>query len=124
MCGQGTTKYTNGNVYVGTCKANVKHGNGSMVWASGDRFDGEWEKGLIHGKGTFTYSDGGKYEGEWEHDQRHGQGTMKHANGNAIASISTFQSAVCPACQLASTKTHVLLARSTLNLLSFTAQQT
>lgn len=50
--GQGTMKYANGDVYVGSWKNGERDGQGTMTYASGSTYTGSWRFGLYHGEGT------------------------------------------------------------------------
>jgi hypothetical protein len=40
----GTTKYSNGDVYTGEFVAGTRHGKGEFTYANQDVYDGEWVK--------------------------------------------------------------------------------
>lgn len=57
MHGQGTYKFTSGNVYSGTWYHGAMHGQGKMEYADGSSYDGQWKQNLMHGAGTFIDTD-------------------------------------------------------------------
>ena len=50
--GPSTSRYSNGDVYVGACKAHVREGSGRCEYANGDAYEGEWLGDEPHGVGT------------------------------------------------------------------------
>lgn len=75
-------KYSNGNVYEGNYKTDVRHGYGKFTWYNGDVYEGNYEKGLRHGYGQITWSNGETYQGNYEKGARHGYGKLTWSNGN------------------------------------------
>ena len=57
--------YSDGSVYVGGWKGNLRSGKGLMTWADGARYEGYWEYGAASGKGKFTHIDGEVFRGLW-----------------------------------------------------------
>jgi hypothetical protein len=49
MEGEGTLRSggAGGGVYIGTSRANVRHGRGHMLWPNGDSYTGQWEGGKM-----------------------------------------------------------------------------
>lgn len=45
-----------------------------MNYSNGDVYDGEWKNNLRHGVGICYYANGDIYEGKWEEDRRNGLG--------------------------------------------------
>jgi hypothetical protein len=41
------------------------HGKGKFFWTDGRMYEGEYKNDLKHGKGIFIWKDGRKYDGEW-----------------------------------------------------------
>ncbi len=80
--GQGTYKYTNGNVYEGEWVDGRKSGQGTQTWANGEKYTGAWSNNREHGQGTKTWPNGDSYTGEWLQGKMSGQGTYKWANGD------------------------------------------
>jgi hypothetical protein len=93
---EGTLRYENGDVYVGTFDADgmkecgvqrfengdeysgeFKNGarfSGIMKFKSGEVYSGDWLDGLFHGSGKIIYENGLKYQGEFQCGNKHGQG--------------------------------------------------
>ena len=80
--GQGTHKYANRDVYIGTLEDGIPHGQGTYTQANGDVYVGEFKDGKRHGHGTYTLANGDVYVGERKDDKRHGHGTYKWADGD------------------------------------------
>jgi hypothetical protein len=51
------------------------HGQGTYKFSSGNVYDGNWDKGLMNGYGRMSYYDGSVYEGNWKNNLMHGDGT-------------------------------------------------
>ena len=79
--GTGSMKYTSG-IYVGTWKNSLRHGEGSYKWTNGDVYSGNWENDKRHGQGQYIWSDGSKYKGNYSHGIRSGYGIYYYTNGN------------------------------------------
>ena len=54
----GTIKYSNGDVYEGGFKGDLRHGDGKYIWANGETYTGEFASGNMHGYGTYTWPEG------------------------------------------------------------------
>lgn len=80
--GEGTYKYTNGNVYSGEWVDGRKNGQGKQTWANGDVYEGGWSNNREHGVGTKTWSSGSAYSGEWLLGKMSGEGEFKSAKGD------------------------------------------
>eukprot|EP01056_Protomagalhaensia_sp_Gyna25_P004778 Protomagalhaensia_sp_Gyna_25__4777@NODE_47_length_6334_cov_112_558697_g35_i0_p1_GENE_NODE_47_length_6334_cov_112_558697_g35_i0NODE_47_length_6334_cov_112_558697_g35_i0_p1_ORF_typecomplete_len775_score86_46MORN/PF02493_20/0_00016MORN/PF02493_20/0_0024MORN/PF02493_20/0_034MORN/PF02493_20/6_8e07MORN/PF02493_20/0_0045MORN/PF02493_20/1_5e05MORN/PF02493_20/5_5e05MORN/PF02493_20/1_4e03MORN/PF02493_20/4_3e03_NODE_47_length_6334_cov_112_558697_g35_i03282325 len=61
--------------YVGSWRANQKHGSGRMRYSDGAAYDGEWENDKPHGRGTFINPFGVMFRGEWEYGRFKGSQT-------------------------------------------------
>jgi hypothetical protein len=82
VCGFGTYKYHNGNVYVGNFRAPcVKHGEGIYTWKAGGEFVGMFKDGKRCGQGRMIYRNGNVYEGLYAESKRNGMGVMKEKDG-------------------------------------------
>ena len=57
MHGQGTYKYTSGNVYSGEWVNGMMQGFGKMVYADGSSYEGTWSNNLMHGDGVYIDAD-------------------------------------------------------------------
>lgn len=57
MHGEGTYKFTSGNVYSGAWDKGVMAGFGRMVYADGSSYEGTWRDNLMHGEGTYIDAD-------------------------------------------------------------------
>jgi hypothetical protein len=51
--GIGTVIYSDGSLYHGEFRANMKHGSGQLTDRDGGVFSGSWEANIPIGKGTF-----------------------------------------------------------------------
>ena len=103
--GYGKMKYSNGNIYEGEWKNDLKTGRGTMkfinndsyvgnfsddkFWGkgiyrynTGDLFDGSWVNGQAHGKGKYVFADKEKYEGDFFKGQFEGVGAFYYADGS------------------------------------------
>ncbi|GER24682.1 phosphatidylinositol-4-phosphate 5-kinase family protein [Striga asiatica] len=98
--------FPNGDIYFGTFKGTIPHGNGNYKWADGTIFNGDWElgkmtgkgkiswptskstyegdfsAGFLHGFGTFTGPDGSVYRGAWKMSSQHGIGRKQYPNSD------------------------------------------
>lgn len=116
-CGRGIYKYpgnrlfpliaanlkssSDGNVYEGTFRDNMRHGYGILRYPNGDVYEGEWNLGRKEGKARFIFADSGEiyegtvnimiwnealeladYIGMWMNDRRHGQGKYMYPDGS------------------------------------------
>ena len=57
MNGQGTYKYTSGNVYSGNWTDGLMQDNGKMDYADGSSYEGEWKDNMMHGNGIYFDQD-------------------------------------------------------------------
>lgn len=81
--GKGRIVYSNGDVYEGEWKDNVKSGTGVYLFKdSGDQYSGQWKQGKFHGTGAYSYKIGHRYEGGFERGVRSGKGDFKWKNGS------------------------------------------
>ena len=78
----GTYRWSNGDIYKGSFKDHVVHGQGTYNWALGDKYVGEWKDGFIHGQGTLIFSNGDKYVGKFKESGTEFNGTVYYANGD------------------------------------------
>jgi hypothetical protein len=63
MNGQGTYKYSSGNIYSGSWKDGEMHGFGKMVYSDGSQYEGQWAHNLMHGEGVYLDADGITWSG-------------------------------------------------------------
>ena len=78
-----TTKYSNGDSYVGKIDDNgLRNGKGKYTYANGDVYVGEYRNGRKNGKGIYEWVNGNVYDGDWLANKRHGKGKVTWANGN------------------------------------------
>ena len=62
--------YTNGNMYTGQKKDDLRHGKGKYLYSDGSYYYGDWFKGKMQGEGKLYDTDGNlEYEGSWKNDQ-------------------------------------------------------
>jgi len=72
--GQGIEFYSDGSLYDGTWKSDVKDGTGKVVYSSGLVFEGLFADGVRYGSSTITWPDGKSFIGEFISDS--GDGTI------------------------------------------------
>ena len=105
--GQGKLEYSNGDVYEGAWKNDLREGKGKMTFANkssyegfwfddeidgegtynyfnGDVYEGRFKRGKKYGDGKMSYENGDKYVGEWKDDKRHGKGKLTHKDGKSF----------------------------------------
>ncbi|EQC37434.1 hypothetical protein SDRG_05037 [Saprolegnia diclina VS20] len=106
--GVGTLTYANGDVYTGSFAHNVRDGDGTLV-TSADTFVGTWRADVKHGPGVLSRADGTTKDGVWQWDapvdgpwtitfptrsvydgacvnmRPHGHGVCKYANGDVYS---------------------------------------
>lgn len=77
--------YPNGQVYYGTFRDKMPHGEGMLHYAEGEgefkTYSGEFQNGIPHGFGKIYYVDGSEYVGQIQNGQPNGTGTLSSANG-------------------------------------------
>ena len=78
--GEGSYRFSNGDVYKGGFKRKKPHGKGKMTFKNGNQYKGEFKKGEIEGYGTMKYSNGDYYRGEWKDGKYHGWGSVMAPN--------------------------------------------
>lgn len=73
--------YSNGDVYEGEWRDDMRNGKGVMDHSDGTRCEGDWVNDLPCTKskaaerlGTVTYPNGDRYVGELREDSKHGKG--------------------------------------------------
>jgi len=66
--GQGTMRYSNGDVYIGQWDADQRCGTGTLTRANGDCYEGTWLHDKREGTGSYFYSSGKVLVAEWEND--------------------------------------------------------
>lgn len=72
--GRGIAVFTNGAIYEGFWKNDVKNGAGRFIYETGDVYQGEWKNNKCNGYGVFQSGDKLKAKGYWKDDQLSGQG--------------------------------------------------
>ena len=76
--------YTNQDVYSGTWKDGLKHGQGTYVfYSTGMKFVGNWVKGKI-AQGEWRYPNGTKFVGKFDNNKPKGKGKWIFINGNVV----------------------------------------
>ena len=79
--GTGTMNYPSGT-YAGEWKDNLRNGQGTYKWTNGDIYKGKWIKDKRHGLGQYTWIDGSIYKGNYSHGIRSGYGIYYYVNGS------------------------------------------
>ena len=76
-----TSIQSDGSVYTGEIRDDMKHGQGVQTWEDGSRHEGAWQCDEANGYGKFESADGNVYEGMWFNDQAHGKGKLVRDDG-------------------------------------------
>ena len=76
MEGDGIMWLSDGRVYKGNWKNDMKEGKGRFDRAVGGNYEGEFANDRMDGKGIYNLPDGTLYKGEFKHDKMHGYGEM------------------------------------------------
>ena len=79
---KGTTKFSNGDRYIGEWKNNKMHGKGTYIFKSGSKYIGQWKNDNHHGNGEYISANGSIAKGTWKNHQLHGKGTINFSNGD------------------------------------------
>ena len=79
--GLGTMNYPSGT-FVGEWKDNLRNGQGTYKWTNGDVYKGKWLEDKRHGLGQYTWKDGSIYKGNYSHGIRSGYGIYYYVNGS------------------------------------------
>jgi len=61
--------FSDGRIYHGYVKDNIRDGKGIMFWPNGDCYDGSWQDGKMNGYGQLSKSDGSKVVGIFKDDE-------------------------------------------------------
>ena len=61
----------------GCIKGNCENGEGTYKWSTGEVYKGQWKDGKLNGQGIYKWKDGTVYEGQWKDGKKNGQGTNK-----------------------------------------------
>ena len=80
IVGEITTKFKNGDVYVGGCYNFYREGKGRMVWVSHDTlkaYEGDFSKNMMHGQGTLELKNGTIYKGRMAKNKMSGFGVLE-----------------------------------------------
>jgi len=86
--GQGTEFYSDGSLYDGTWKNDVKEGVGKVIYSNGLMFEGSFVNGVRNGEATITWPDGKKFSGTFENDK--GDGAITEGNKNYYRNDGNF----------------------------------
>lgn len=72
-----TEHYSDGSMYIGQKKSDLRHGRGKLYYVNGGIYDGEWRDGKMEGFGTLYFASGAvAYEGEFRDDKFEGRGVL------------------------------------------------
>ena len=79
----GKGEYRNKRIhYIGDFLDDKKHGIGKLVLLSdGSIYEGDFKNNVKKGKGKIIYKDGSTYEGDWDYDVKHGDGKLTDTKG-------------------------------------------
>ena len=69
--------------YKGEFKNNLSHGKGEEKWKNGSKYQGDYIKGTRHGKGLFSWPDGSSYEGDFRNNTIEGFGVYSWTGGRS-----------------------------------------
>lgn len=72
--GQGTEFYSDGSLYIGTWKSDLKDGVGKVIYSNGQVFEGSFVDGERNGEATIIWPDGKSFSGTYKNDK--GDGTI------------------------------------------------
>jgi hypothetical protein len=78
-----TTKFVNGDIYVGNSINAYREGKGRMVWAdhpSLKTYEGTFAKNQMHGHGELVLKNGMVYKGDMSENRMHGDGQLNTAS--------------------------------------------
>lgn len=79
----GTIKYSNDDVYIGSWSVGgFRDGKGVMEYVDGDTYEGEWKNDNREGHCVFTSKYDTIYEGDWLRGEEHGYGKMTYPSGS------------------------------------------
>ena len=90
LVGDITTKFANGDIYVGNSLNSYREGKGRMVWANHKTlkfYEGNFLKNKMHGSGLLEMKNGLVYEGEMKENKISGKGKMKNEKFEAIGAF-------------------------------------
>ena len=82
LTGKGVYKFSNGDIYDGDWKNDIRDGQGTQIYVNGDIYTGKWKDDMKNGQGTFTYINGDIYTGFFLDDKKYGRGTFTYSNGD------------------------------------------
>jgi hypothetical protein len=68
--------YSNGSLYLGDRRDDIKKGRALFITPKGETFEGEWENDIFNGIGCNIDLDNTTYSGEWVKGKRHGVGKI------------------------------------------------
>eukprot|EP01017_Pseudomicrothorax_dubius_P002660 TRINITY_DN1017_c0_g1_i9.p1 TRINITY_DN1017_c0_g1~~TRINITY_DN1017_c0_g1_i9.p1 ORF type:complete len:660 (-),score=210.52 TRINITY_DN1017_c0_g1_i9:173-2152(-) len=72
-----TEHYSDGSMYVGQKKNDLRHGQGKLYYVNGGVYDGKWFEGKMEGEGSLYFASGNiAYEGEFRDDKFEGRGIL------------------------------------------------
>jgi len=85
--GKGTATYPNADVYEGSFKDGLRHGDvGTYTYNKHgteevkDSYKGQWVNNMKEGIGMQVYTGVGRYQGYWKEGNRDGEGVMIYEN--------------------------------------------
>ena len=74
------SKDSEGNIYSGSYKNDIKDGQGTLKCVDGSEYYGVFVNGKRNGKGILTFANGTKYQGEFLDGVYHGMGKITPGN--------------------------------------------
>jgi hypothetical protein len=83
--GEGEMKYESKDYFLGTYKADKRHGVGKMIYKDGGMYEGGYVGGKRDGQGRIQYGTGDVYEGGWRAGLRVGRGVYKKTSGEVYS---------------------------------------
>jgi len=77
----GIIRFADGQVYAGSVRSGVRHGQGINKWSDGQSYSGEWKANSRNGRGTHSWPDGRKATGHWSEGHLNGKVYFMWPNG-------------------------------------------
>lgn len=80
VVGDITTRFSNGDLYVGNCIDFYRQGKGRMVWANHPKlktYEGDFRENKMHGRGKLVFKSGMIYNGKFKENRMQGFGKLE-----------------------------------------------
>lgn len=82
VVGDITTRFSNGDLYVGNCINFYRQGKGRMVWSDHKKlktYEGDFKENMMHGRGVLVFKNGMVYNGKFIKNRMQGFGKLETA---------------------------------------------